>query len=67
MCSNEKCFQYPNNLSAEILVIWIDPIVKAVPFYIRPVDPNAQQMLLCQCQPQLSVAKSRFKNTDGNM
>ena len=40
-------FKYPNNLSAEILVIGVDPIVKAVPFNIRPVDSDAQQMLLC--------------------
>jgi len=59
----EKCFQYPNNLSAEILVIRIDAIVKAVPFNVRPVDSNAQQMLLCQCQPQLSMGISRFNNT----
>ncbi len=46
---------YPNYLGSEILVIRIDPVVKAIPFSFRPVYSDPDEVLLRQSQPQLLI------------
>ena len=42
---------YPDNLSSEILVIRVDPVVETVALHFRPVHADPQEVLLGQCQP----------------